>query len=77
MAAEVGQVFLIENLGDKTHTCAYVERFAVACGDSCALLAPVLKGVKAVEGEARYVVPGAIHPKNATRLARIVIFRDH
>ena len=77
VTAKVGEVFLIEHLGNEAHASAEGEVFSVAGGDACTFLPPVLERVQAVKGKAGNVFAGCIHTKDATGFSRAVVFRDH
>ncbi len=55
MAGKIAEVVLFEDLGDEAHAAVHVDPEAVGGGDAGALLAAVLEGVDAVEGDAGYV----------------------
>ena len=77
VSTQVGEVFFIEDLRDEAHACPEVEIDAVAGRDASTFLAAMLKGVQPIEGEASYVVSGAIDAKYATGFVRAIVFRDH
>src|SRR5690606_16553246 len=56
VSAEVGEVFLVEHLGDEAHAGAEGEVFSVAGCDAGAFLAPVLEGVQPIERKPCYVI---------------------
>jgi hypothetical protein len=77
MAAQIGEVLFIEDLGDEPHAGAEVEVGSVAGGNPSALLATVLESIKSIEREPGYVVSGAVYAKDATGFARAIVFGDH
>jgi hypothetical protein len=72
VSPEEGEVLFIEDLGDEAHTGAKVELLAIACGDACAFLSPVLKGVETVKGDAGYIVARRVNPEYSAGFARVI-----
>ena len=69
VAGKVAEVVLLEDLGDEAHAAVHVDAEAVGGGDAGALLAAVLQGVDAVEGDAGYVFIGCVDAEDAALLA--------
>jgi hypothetical protein len=69
VAGKLAEVLFVKDLRDQAHACAVVDAMAVCSSDAGALLAAVLQGVDAVEGDARYVFIGCENTEDATFLA--------
>ena len=70
-SGEEGQVVLVEHLRYQPHAGAQVDAASVACGDARALLAAVLEGVDAVEGDSCYVFVRRKHAEHAALLSPV------
>jgi hypothetical protein len=68
VAGEMTKVFLIEDLGDETHSEVEVDAVSVGCGYACALLPSVLERIESIEGDPGDVFAGSIDPEDAAIL---------
>jgi hypothetical protein len=69
MAGQIGQIGLIEHLGNETHAGAEMNSLAIGGGYACAFLPAMLKGIQAVEGDPGYVFPRREDAEDAAGLS--------
>ena len=72
VAGEVAEVVLLEDLRDEAHAAVHVDAEAVGGGDAGALLAAVLEGVEAVEGDAGDVFVRRVDAEDAALLSQCI-----
>src|SRR5439155_24853307 len=66
---QVAEVVLLEDLRDEAHAAMQVDAESVGRGDAGALLAAVLEGIDAVEGDAGYIFTGRVDAEYAALLS--------
>src|SRR5439155_25840082 len=71
--AQRGQVVVVEDVGDEAHVLLDYDPLAVADGHPRRLLAAVLKGVEAVEGEMRDRCARRVDAEDPARLPQLAI----
>src|SRR3954454_1294207 len=72
MSLERHKARLGKNLCDEAHLLMRTNRPSIRDRDPCALLAPMLQGIKAEECQTRNVLVWSIDPKYSTFLVRMV-----
>ena len=65
VAAQTGELALVEHGGDQTHVLHHGDGVAVAHGHAGRLLAAVLQGVETVEGQVCHRAPRGIDPEDS------------
>jgi len=66
IATELAQYRFIEGLGDQPHLGVIVNMLPIGGGDAGTLLAAVLEGIEAEEGEPGHILARCINPKKGT-----------
>ena len=73
LAAEAREHLLVEHLADEAQVLDDRDLAVVAHGDAGALLAAVLQGVEAEEGQARDVAPRRVDAEDATAVVEAIV----
>jgi hypothetical protein len=67
VAPEAGELPLVEDRGDEAHVLHHGDDVAVADRHAGRLLAPVLEGVEAIEGQVCHRAPRGVDPEDSAR----------
>ena len=76
LAAEALEHLLVEHLADQAEVLDDRDLAVVGHGDAGALLAAVLQGVEAEEGQARDVEPRRVDAEDATAVVEMIVVQN-